>query len=218
MPSLTDMSTGSEDHADMPRGQVLGYVRVSTAEQNPARQHEAIGKCDRVFEDRESGRTREKREALADLITYARAGDEVRVRSIDRLGHSTRDLHDILAQLVTEKGVRVRFMFEGITVARDQGNPASEMFLTFLSAMVQFQYALQRERQLAGVALARERGVYEKTRSLSPAEVEAARALVDMGMSKTQVAKRYEVSRQTLYTALNGKGAYAESGESRPHE
>lgn len=210
MSNLTYLSDSSED----PRGQILGYIRVSSADQNMARQHQVIGDCDRIFEDRVSGKARAGREGLADLIAYARAGDVVRIASLDRLGRDTRDLHALVDEL-TAKGCRVEFVSEGITIARDSRSPIQELFLTFLAAMAEFERARIRERQAAGIALAKQRGVYAKQRALSSADVDAARAEVELGVPVAQVARRYSVSRQTLYTALRGCGAYREDESSR---
>ncbi|RAE62311.1 recombinase family protein, partial [Burkholderia multivorans] len=78
------MSTGSENHSDTLFGQTLGYVRVSSADQNPGRQYEIIGSCDKVFEDKLSGKSRANRTGLTNLIDYARDGDHIRTASLDR--------------------------------------------------------------------------------------------------------------------------------------
>lgn len=207
MGGQTELPTGSEGSDGHSRGQIVGYVRVSSADQNPARQHEALGTCDRVFEDRLSGKSRAKRTGLAALIAYVRDGDTVRVASLDRLGRDTRDLHAVVDEL-TSKGCVLEFISERITVSRNSRSPLQELFLTFLSAMAEFERSRIRERQAEGIALAKARGVYEKQRALTDDDVEAARAMVDMGVPVTEVAQRFSVSRQTLYSALRGDGAY----------
>lgn len=207
MGGQTELPTGSEGSDGHSRGQIVGYVRVSSADQNPARQHEALGTCDRVFEDRLSGKSRAKRTGLAALIAYVRDGDTVRVSSLDRLGRDTRDLHAVVDEL-TSKGCVLEFVSERITVSRDSRSPLQELFLTFLSAMAEFERSRIRERQAEGIALAKTRGVYEKQRALTDDDVVAARAMVDMRVPVTEVAQRYSVSRQTLYSALRGDGAY----------
>src|SRR5699024_7151036 len=99
-------------------GQTVGYVRVSTADQNADRQIEVLGECDRLFQDRLSGKSRAKRAGLAELITYVRAGDTVRIASMDRLGRDTRDLYNVVAEL-TGKGAAVQFVNENITVDKN---------------------------------------------------------------------------------------------------
>ncbi|WP_148408239.1 recombinase family protein, partial [Micrococcus luteus] len=79
------------------KGQVVGYARVSSADQNLARQRQALGDVDRLFEDTVSGSTRD-RPQLAEMLAYVREGDVVRVKSPDRLARSTRDLLDLVCQ------------------------------------------------------------------------------------------------------------------------
>lgn len=200
------MPTGSENPSDAFFGQTLGYVRVSSADQNPGRQYEIIGPCDKTYEDKLSGKSRANRAGLNDLIDYAREGDHVRIASLDRLGRDARDLHSIIDAL-TAKGCTVIFVSEGITVSKDGSSPMQELFLTFLSAMAQFERARILERQREGIELAKAQGVYQ--RKLSDEDVEACRVMVDMGISVAEVARRYSVSRQTLYNALKGAGAYS---------
>ena len=209
MPKQTHLSLVSSDLDGRPEGQAVGYVRVSSADQNPARQYEAIGQCDKTFEDRISGKSRANRTGLADMLSYVREHDTIRIASLDRLGRDTRDLHALVDEL-TAKGCTVVFVSEGITVSREGHSPMQELFLTFLSAMAQFERSRIRERQAEGIAAARKAGVYVKQRALSPEDVEAVRAQLDMGIPAAEVARRYSISRQTLYNAISGRGAYAE--------
>lgn len=199
------MSTTSVNQDTTLFGQTIGYVRVSTAEQNPNRQHEAIGPCDKVFEDRMSGKSKTNRKQLNALIDYARQGDTIRVEAMERLGRDTRDLYSILDTL-TDKGCTVTFVTEGITISKDKNSPTQELFLSFLAAMAQFERSRILERQREGIALAKAQGVYQ--RKLTTDDVEACRTLVDMGIPVSEAARRYNASRQTLYTALKGQGAY----------
>ncbi|SMY13240.1 recombinase family protein [Brevibacterium jeotgali] len=213
MERQTLLSMESSESDERSRGQVVGYVRVSSVEQNPARQFQALGRCDKIFEDRMSGKSRAKRKGLAELMRYVREHDTIRIASLDRLGRDTRDLHAIVDEL-TEKGCTVTFVSEQITVSKDDRSPMQELFLTFLSAMAQFERSRIRERQAEGIALAKAKGTYEKQRSLSDEDIDAARALVEMGVPKTEVARRYGCSRQTLYAALAGKGVYGKPSSS----
>lgn len=87
------------------KGQIVGYVRMSAADQNDARQLAALGEVDELFSEKASGKDIGGRPQLQDLIKYVRKGDVVRVKSPDRLARSTRDLLDIVERL-QEKGVR----------------------------------------------------------------------------------------------------------------
>lgn len=84
----------------------MGYVRVSSADQNPDRQLEALGECTKVFTDKISGKSRAKRTGLSSLMDYIREGDTVRVASMDRLGRSTRDLFNLVDEIVASQGCR----------------------------------------------------------------------------------------------------------------
>lgn len=188
-------------------GAVVAYVRVSSVEQNPERQLIAVGDVDHVFEDRCSGGTR-KRPALDELLRYIRAGDEVRISSMDRLARSVIDLHQIVDEMVS-RGVTVRFMQEGQTVSPENTNGhMGRLLLSVLGAVSEFERAVIRERQAEGIAAAKNRGVYDRAPKLSLEQVEEAAAKVSMGVPKAQVARELGIGRTTLYKALNKEGRY----------
>ena len=185
-------------------GQVVGYVRVSAADQNPARQLEAIGAVDRLFSEKISGKTTD-RPQLQDMMAYVRDGDVVRVKSPDRLARSTHDLLD-LVQRLRDKGVEVEFVDNP---ALNSGTAQGEFVLTILAAVAQLERATIRERQAEGIAIARRNGVYDRGPKLSADQIDQARRRIGDGVPKAVVARDLGVSRQTLYTALAGQGRYA---------
>lgn len=185
------------------KGQVVGYVRVSSVDQNEVRQVEALGHVDRLFIDRISGSKRHRPE-LDELLTYVREGDVVLVKSADRLARSTTDLLGLLEDF-KGKGVEVRFVD---TPALDTGSAQGKFMLTILGAVAELERATIRERQAEGIAIAKARGVYDRGPKLSPEQVESARVRVTDGVSKTRVARDLGVSRQTLHDALSGRGRY----------
>lgn len=182
-------------------GQTVGYVRVSAADQNPGRQLEAIGACDRVFTDKISGKSRARRQGLVDLIGYIRNDDTVRITSMDRLGRDTRDLYNIVAE-ITNKGAAVKFVNERITVDKNGSSPLDSLMLGILAAFAEFERRRIKERQAEGIALAKAKGTYQQQPKLSPTDIEQAQAMIELGIPKTQVAATFSVSRQTLYAAL----------------
>lgn len=188
------------------RGQTVGYVRVSAADQNEARQVEAIGDIDRLFSEKVSGKNVDDRAQLAEMIAYVREGDIVRVKSPDRLARSTRDFLDLVEQLQA-KGVAVEFIDNP---ALNTDTPQGEFMLTILAAVAQLERATIRERQAEGIALAKKKGVYERKPKLTPEQIADARRRVSEGVPKAKVARDLGVSRQTLYSALNGSGKYAD--------
>ncbi len=190
-------------------GQLIGYLRVSSTDQNPERQVESIGPTDRNFTDYASGGSTERPE-LRELIGYARSGDRIRVASIDRLARSTHDLHELI-HFFTGKGIGVEFVKEGLKFEPGtDASPMDQLMLAMLGAIAQFERALIRERQAEGIRAARKRGVYDRAPKLSSEQITEAQALIASGVPKTRVAERLGVSRSTLYQALKGTGRYSE--------
>lgn len=189
-------------------GQVVGYARVSSADQNLARQEEALGNVDRLFMEKVSGKNVDDRKQLKEMLAYVREGDTVRVKSPDRLARSTRDLLALVEQLQS-KGVSVQFVD---APALNTDTPQGEFMLTILAAVAQLERATIRERQAEGIAIARAKGVYARGPKLSPEEVAVAREQVASKVPKAEVARSLGVSRSTLYEALNGTGRYAADG------
>ena len=91
---------------------IIGYVRVSSLSQSTERQD--LVDVEKIFEETASGKNTSGRPALLSMIDYARAGDTVKVYSIDRLARDLRDLQDIISQL-NDKGVTVSFLTEGLS-------------------------------------------------------------------------------------------------------
>lgn len=182
-------------------GEVVGYVRVSAADQNPGRQIEVLGDCHKIFTDKISGKSRAKRHALTELLGYIRDGDTVRVASMDRLGRDTRDLYNLVAEM-TGQGAAVEFVHENIVVDKSGSSPLDSLMLGILAAFAEFERKRIRERQAEGIALAKSKGKYIQQPKLGAKEVEQAQAMIAMGIPKTQIAAQLEVSRQTLYAAL----------------
>ena len=138
-------------------GQRVGYVRVSTVEQNDQRQHEVLNTSDpidRFFEDKISGRTRAARPGLAECRAYLRDGDELVVSSIDRLAHLLTDLRFLVDEL-THKGVTVTFLNEDLSFSGDSSDPRSDLMLGIVGSFAEFERAIIRERQAEGIALAK---------------------------------------------------------------
>lgn len=186
-------------------GKVVGYVRVSTIDQNEARQVAALGDCDKLFVDRASGSSTE-RPGLQAMLSYVREGDTVRVKSPDRLARSTTDLLALMSALRAD-AVDVEF---AENAGLNTNSPQGTFMLTILAAVAELERATIRERQREGIELAKARGVYERALKLTTSQIADARARIDVqGVPLSRVAKDLRCSRQTLYSALKGAGPYA---------
>lgn len=146
-------------------GQRIGYVRVSTLDQNEKRQLEGQV-LDRVFTDKASGRDT-ARPQLTELLRFARDGDTVVVHSMDRLARNLDDLR-ALVQGLTRRGVRVEFIKEQL-VFTGEDSPMANLMLSVMGAFAEFERSLIRERQREGIALAQQRGAYKgRKKTLTP--------------------------------------------------
>ncbi len=189
-------------------GQVVGYVRVSSVDQNSERQAVALGEVDETFTDRVSGKSRADRPALARMLRHVRRGDTVRVASMDRLARSVIDLAQ-LVQEIASRGIRVEFVTERLSFDPDSEDPFATFQLHLLGAVAQLERSLIRERQREGIEIAKAKGVYRgRTRKLTPEQVTDARHQVETGIPKAKIARDLGCSRRVLYDALSAQGAY----------
>lgn len=195
--------TGQQDSSGTTRGQRVSYIRVSTAEQNLARQREMIGAVDREFQDKISARSRADRAGLEDCIGYLREYDQLVVASIDRLARSLADLQGLIDQ-ITDKGASVHFIKENLTFSAESSDPRAQLMLGILGSFAEFERSIIRERQAEGIVLAKKAGKYTgRKRALTPEQVQEARQRAAAGESKVAIAKELGVSRATLYRALS---------------
>ena len=186
------------------KGQRIGYVRVSTLDQNAERQLEGV-QLDRLFTDRASGKDTERPQLKA-LLAYARDGDTVVIHSMDRLARNVDDLRRIV-QEQTRRGIRVQFIKENLLFTGED-SPMANLMLTVLGAVGQFERELIRERQREGIALAKQRGVYRgRRRALSPERIAELRARAAGGEKKARLAREFGISRETLYQYLRAAPA-----------
>lgn len=180
-------------------GHLIGYARVSTTEQDPALQLDALqaAGCGRVFVEQASG-ARQDRPELARALDYARPGDTLVVWRLDRLGRSLRHL----LELVDELGRR-RVGLRSLTEQLDTTSAGGRLVFQVFGALAEFERELARERTMAGLAAARARGRNGgRPPAMTPAKLTAARALLDAGSAPAAAAAAVGVSRSTLYRAL----------------
>jgi DNA invertase Pin-like site-specific DNA recombinase len=185
----------------MSSGQRIGYVRVSSIDQNPDRQIEQI-QVDRIFTDKASGKTIERPE-LENLLAFVREGDTVVVHSMDRLARNLRDLRRLVEKMI-ERGIRIEFIKENLVFTSDD-SPMSNFILSIMGAFAEFERSLILERQREGVALAKLRGAYRgRKKVLTADKVLELRQKVDAGEKKAKLAREFGVTRDTIYRYLKG--------------
>lgn len=181
-------------------GQRIGYIRVSTYDQNPERQLENIA-LDRTFIDKASGKDTQRPQLTA-LISFTREGDTVVVHSMDRLARNLDDLRRIVQNL-TQRGIRIEFIKENLSFSGED-SPMATLMLSVMGAFAEFERALIRERQREGISLAKQRGVYRgRKRSLTSEQIAEIKDLMNKGIKKAQIARNFGISRETLYQYLH---------------
>lgn len=180
-------------------GQRVGYIRVSTVEQNEERQLDGA-QLDETFTDKASGRDR-NRPGLDAMLKHVRKGDRVLVHSLDRLGRNVDDLRALIEEL-NGRGVSVEFVTQGLVFdpASKAQADMNKLMLTMLGAFAEFELAMIRERQAEGIAKAKAAGKY-KGRKPALTDDQAAQMLerLSAGEPVAALAREYGVSRQTIY-------------------
>jgi DNA invertase Pin-like site-specific DNA recombinase len=167
----------------------LGYVRVSTIDQNTVRQLDGI-ELDKKFEDKCSGSNTE-RPALNQLKDYAREGDVVIVHDISRLARNISDLIELI-KFFNNKLVTIQFAKESLIFSHDSSNPINNLMLTLLGAVYQFEREMILERQKEGIAKAKLAGKYKG--KPSTIDCQSVWDLLDQGLSIRKVAKELSIS------------------------
>ena len=180
---------------------IVGYARVSTADQDTSLQLDALKKSgvERIYQESRSGASKERPE-LTKCLDVMRAGDTLVVWRLDRLGRSLKDLVEIISDL-EGKGIG----FRSLTEAIDTTSAGGKLVFHIFAALSEFERSLIQERTRAGLAAARARGRKGgRPRALSKAQTQKARAMLsDPMITKTEVAKHFGVTRMTLNKALD---------------
>lgn len=181
---------------------LVGYARVSTTDQDPALQRDALAEigCLRVYQDHCSG-ARSDRPQLAAALEFLREGDVLVVWRLDRLGRNLMHLIDLTNDLAA-RGIGFRSLTEHIDTTTAVGQLVFHLF----GALAEFERNLLIERTQAGLAAARARGrVGGRPKKITPKKLAAAKDLLARGdRSVTDVAITIGVGRSTLYRALEG--------------
>lgn len=180
--------------------ELLGYARVSTADQSPDSQADALttAGCQRVWTDVASG-VHARRPELVQLLSTVAAGDTVVVCRLDRLGRSLPDLLNLIEDL-TKRGVGLRSLAEHI----DTTSATGRLVLHVFGALAEFERALMHERTMAGLLAARARGrTGGRPRALTAAQLAHAKTMAAAGTPVREIAEILGAGRSTLYRALH---------------
>jgi DNA invertase Pin-like site-specific DNA recombinase len=181
----------------------IGYARASSTEQDTAVQVAALTKagCGVIRQEKASGTTTTTgRPELATVLQFLQRGDALVVTRIDRLARSVADLEAIV-KTIKDRGATLECTEQPVNT----GTPAGKAFLQMLGVFAEFETALRRERQLEGIAAAKEKGVYTgRKATLDPKQI---RKLVDAGTGPTEIAKQLNISRSSVYRLIEGGAA-----------
>ena len=185
----------------------IGYGRVSTRDQHPEAQHDALvaASCDEVFVDKTSGTLARRPELDKALLAANRAGDQLVVTKLDRLGRSLEHLIELSNQLQT-KNIDLVVLDQGI----DTSTAVGRLFFSIIGAIAEFEHALMSERTIDGLSAARARGrTGGQKPKLGPRQVKLARQMYeetgDDGKRRytvNQIAAEFGVTRPTIYRHL----------------
>ena len=181
------------------KGQRVRYTRLSSLDQNDARQLEGLD-LDRRFLDKLSGKGI-ARPQLEAMLSFIRDGDTLVCHSMDRLGRSNEDLLRLVREL-SERGVRIEFLKENLIITGDD-TPWEKLVVGIFAAFSQFERELGRERQREGIAIAKREGKYKgRAPALASARAEELRSRVAAGEGKAALAREFGIDRKTVYRYL----------------
>lgn len=186
---------------------LVGYARVSSIGQSLDVQTEALNAagCEKVFAEKRSGTTTNGRDELAEVIDFVREGDTLLVTRLDRLARSVGDLFKIIERLA-EKKVSFRCLSQS---GVDTDSSTGRLTLAILGAVAAFETDIRRERQMEGIAKAKERKVYTGRRPTI--NVEQVREMHTNGIGASEIAGKLGIGRASVYRVLKDGNA------SQPH-
>ena len=182
---------------------IIGYARVSSYGQSLDVQLDKLKHCDRVFKEKQSGRSTDKREQLSLCMDYVRDGDTLVVTKLDRLARSTRDLLNILNAL-EQKKVKLNVIDQQI----DTSTPSGRLLVHLLGSIAEFENDLRKDRQADGISLARKNGVkFGRKKALTETQVQELRQKRIEGLLIKDLMEHYSLSKASVYRALGSTEA-----------
>ena len=190
-------------------GKKLAYIRVSSESQSTSRQDQQIEELevDKVFIEKVSGKNIADRPQFQLMLEYAREEDIIYCADLSRWGRSLIDIKTTVTSLTTN-GVTVKFLKENLTFS-NHNDDMNNLLLGILSSLAEWERAVIKSRQMEGVKIAQERGVYKdrcgRKPKLSEEQIQEVRKRVEAGEHRTSIAKSMKVSRQTIYNLAPAK-------------
>jgi DNA invertase Pin-like site-specific DNA recombinase len=176
----------------------VGYARVSSVGQRLDVQLEKLKGCDKVFKEKRSG-VDAGRPALKQCLEFLRDGDALLVTKIDRLARSTSDLYRIISEL-SAKGVSFKVVDDP---SIDTASRTGKLVMGILALIAEFENDIRRERQMDGIAKAKDRGVkFGRKRELTGDRVKEIKDLRKAGETVPAIIKRTGFSKASIYRAL----------------
>ncbi|MDA9185706.1 recombinase family protein [Planktomarina sp.] len=174
-----------------------GYARVSSSGQDLEVQIDALtaAGCETIRQEKVSGTSIQGRDELNTLLEFMRDGDELVITRIDRLARSIRDLQNIVYDL-DKKGVTLSATQQPI----DTKTSVGKCFLDMLGVFAEFETNLRKERQMEGIAKAKDKGVYKGRKPTI--DVQKVKELRDSGLGASKIAKELGIGRASVYRAL----------------
>ena len=187
-------------------GKKIAYIRVSSEGQNTSRQDQQIEELcvDKVFTEKVSGKNIQDRPQFQLLLEYAREDDVIYCADLSRWGRSLIDIKTTITDL-TKRGVTVTFLKENLTFSGND-DPMSNLLLGILSSLSEWERAVIKSRQMEGVKIAKEKGIYKercgRKPKLTEEQIQEVRKRVQAGEKRSDVALAFGVSRQTVYNLV----------------
>jgi len=177
----------------------IGYGRVSTSDQNPDSQRDALKRAgvDQIFLETFTG-TKANRPELNKMKDQLRSGDTIVITRLDRLGRSTKDLLNLVSELQDQQ-VNLEVLEQSINTSTPEG----KLFFTLVASFAEFEREIMRARTIDGLASARARGrVGGRKPAMSSAKVATAKQMYSDSRPVKEIAEVLGVSRPTIYRAL----------------
>ena len=175
----------------------VGYARVSSIGQNLDAQIDSLKRygCEKIFQEKVSGTSTEGRDELKRCLEFVREKDEFVVTMVDRCSRSVLDLQMIVKEL-TDKGVDLTATEQPVSTK----DATSRCFLDMLSVFSSFETNLRRERQLAGIKIAKEKGKFKGR--VAKIDAKQIQRLKDEGLGASEIAKQMNIERTSVYRLL----------------